>query len=51
VPLAAYQGLQTPLGADAQLFRRILGGLSCRNYQRLAPISTKLFVLTLRRAS
>jgi transposase-like protein len=46
VPLAAYQGLQTPLGADAQLFRRILGGLSCRNYQDATALDPESFGLS-----
>jgi len=35
-PLATYQALQTPRALDAGLFRRVLGGLSCREYAAAA---------------
>ena len=36
VPLATYQRLQQPRGADEGVLRRILAGLSCREYVRCA---------------
>jgi len=36
VPLATYHQLQTPRTADSGLFRKILLGLSCRNYEACA---------------
>ncbi|HLC30406.1 MAG TPA: hypothetical protein VJM51_06470 [Dehalococcoidia bacterium] len=36
VALATYQQLQTPRQADRGLFRKVLLGLSCRNYQACA---------------
>lgn len=34
MPLATYAQLQTPRTQDAGLFRKVLGGLSCREYDR-----------------
>lgn len=36
VPLATYQQLQTPRALDEGLFRRVLGGLACREYAACA---------------
>ena len=36
VPLQSYQALQTPRQADAGLFRKVLLGLSCRDYAAAA---------------
>ena len=36
VPLATYAPLQTPSARDVGLFRRVLGGLSCREYEAAA---------------
>ena len=36
VPLQSYHALQTPRGADAGLFRKVLLGLSCRDYAAAA---------------
>lgn len=36
VPLQSYQALQTPRAADAGLFRKVLLGLSCRDYAAAA---------------
>ena len=36
VPLTTYHQLQVPRAADAGLFRKVLLGLSCRNYEACA---------------
>jgi len=36
VPLATYATLQTPRACDTGLFRRVLGGISCREYDAAA---------------
>lgn len=41
VPLATYAPLQQPRGQDAGLFRRVLGGISCREYEA-APEASPL---------
>lgn len=46
VPLATYQGLQRPRTADAGLFRKILLGLSCRNYRSCAEAIPETFGLS-----
>ena len=46
VPLAAYQGLQSPHGADEALFKRILGGLSCRDYRGASALDAESFALS-----
>ncbi|MGH7407500.1 MAG: IS256 family transposase [Candidatus Methylomirabilales bacterium] len=46
VPLATYQQLQRPRGADAGLFRKVLLGLSCRNYQACAEAVPAAFGLS-----
>jgi putative transposase len=45
VPLATYQQLQTPRAHDVGLFRRVLGGLSCREYETAAEAVPKAFGL------
>jgi len=46
VPLATYQGLQTPHAADRTLFRRLLGGLSCRDYGAASALDEDSFGLS-----
>ena len=36
VPLATYSAPQTPCAQDVGLFRKVLGGLSCREYKAAA---------------
>ncbi len=45
VPLATYQRLQTPRTGDVGLFRRVLGGLSCREYEAAAEAVPEAFGL------
>jgi putative transposase len=45
VPLATYAALQTPRGQDVGLFRRVLGGLSCREYEAAAEAVPEAFGL------
>jgi putative transposase len=45
VPLATYQTLQTPRALDVGLFRRVLGGLSCRDYEAAAETVPEAFGL------
>jgi transposase-like protein len=45
VPLRTYQGLQTPRRADEGVLRRILAGLSCREYARCAEAVPEAFGL------
>lgn len=45
VPLATYQQLQTPRAQDVGLFRRVLGGLSCREYEAAAEAVPAAFGL------
>lgn len=45
VPLATYAQLQTPRGHDVGLFRRVLGGLSCRDYEAAAAAVPEAFGL------
>lgn len=45
VPLATYAALQTPRARDAGLFRRVLGGLSCREYESAAEAVPEAFGL------
>lgn len=45
VPLATYQQLQTPRTHDVGLFRRVLGGLSCREYEAAAEAVPEAFGL------
>jgi transposase-like protein len=45
VPLATYQQLQTPRAHDVGLFRKVLGGLSCREYEAAAEAVPEAFGL------
>ena len=45
VPLTTYQQLQTPRAQDLGLFRRVLGGLSCREYEAAAEAVPEAFGL------
>lgn len=46
IPLATYRGLQQPRRADAGVLRRILAGLSCRDYERCAEAVPEAFGLS-----
>lgn len=46
VPLQSYQALQVPRALDAGLFRKILLGLSCRDYQGCAEAVPAAFGLS-----
>ncbi|MGH7405356.1 MAG: IS256 family transposase [Candidatus Methylomirabilales bacterium] len=46
VPLPTYQQLQVPRQADAGLFRKVLLGLSCRDYQVCAEAVPEAFGLS-----
>lgn len=45
VPLTTYAQLQTPRSQDVGLFRRVLGGLSCREYESAAEAVPEAFGL------
>ena len=45
VPLTTYTALQTPRGHDVGLFRKVLGGLSCREYEAAAEAVPEAFGL------
>jgi putative transposase len=45
VPLATYAALQTPRAQDVGLFRWVLGGLSCREYEAAAEAVPEAFGL------
>ena len=45
IPLATYAALQTPRAHDVGLFRRVLGGLSCRDYAAAAEAVPEAFGL------
>lgn len=45
VALTTYEQLQTPRGFDIGLFRRVLGGLSCREYEAAAEAVPAAFGL------
>lgn len=45
VPLATYAAFQTPRAQDVGLFRRVLGGLSCREYEAAAEAVPEAFGL------
>jgi len=45
VPLATYEHFQTPRALDVGLFRRVLGGLSCREYEAAAEAVPDAFGL------
>ena len=51
VPLATYAALQTPRAQDVGLFRRVLGGLSCREYEAAAEAVPEAFGLARSRVS
>jgi transposase-like protein len=44
-PLATYRQLQTPRSQDVGLFRRVLGGISCREYEAAAEAVPEAFGL------
>jgi transposase-like protein len=46
IPLQSYQQLQTPRAADAGLFRKVLAGLSCRDYGAAAEAVPSAFGLS-----
>jgi hypothetical protein len=46
VPLQSYHALQTPRAADAGLFRKVLLGLSCRDYAAAAEALPSAFGLS-----
>jgi transposase-like protein len=46
VPLQSYHALQTPRAADAGLFRKVLLGLSCRDYAAAAEAVPSAFGLS-----
>jgi len=45
VPLATYVALQTPRAHDVGLFRKVLGGVSCREYEAAAEAVPEAFGL------
>lgn len=45
LPLATYAQLQTPRARDVGLFRKVLGGLSCREYEAAAEAVPEAFGL------
>jgi putative transposase len=45
LPLTTYAQLQTPRALDVGLFRRVLGGLSCREYEAAAELVPAAFGL------
>ena len=45
VPLATYAALQTPRAHDVGLFRNVLGGVSCREYEAAAEAVPEAFGL------
>ena len=45
VPLATYAAFQTPRAHDVGLFRKVLGGLSCREYEAAAEAVPEAFGL------
>lgn len=46
VPLSTYTALQTPRSHDVGLFRKVLGGLSCREYEAAAEAVPEAFCLS-----
>lgn len=46
VSLSTYQQFQTPRAQDVGLYRRVLGGLSCREYEAAAEAVPEAFGLT-----
>ncbi len=45
IPLVTYAQLQTPRSQDVGLFRRVLGGISCREYEAAAEAVPEAFGL------
>ena len=45
IPLATFAALQTPRAHDVGLFRKVLGGLSCREYEAAAEAVPEAFGL------
>lgn len=45
LPLTTYAQFQTPRALDVGLFRRVLGGLSCREYEAAAEVVPEAFGL------
>lgn len=45
MPLTTYEHFQTPRALDVGLFRRVLGGLSCREYEAAAEVVPEAFGL------
>ncbi len=45
LPLTTYEHFQTPRALDVGLFRRVLGGLSCRAYEAAAEVVPTAFGL------
>jgi transposase-like protein len=45
VPLTTYRQFQTPRAFDVGLFRRVVGGLSCREYEAAAEVVPQAFGL------
>ena len=46
LPLTSYAALQTPRALDEGLFRRVLGGLACREYEACAEAVPAAFGLS-----
>jgi len=46
IPLATYAALQTPRAQDVGLYRKVLGGLSCREYEAAAEAVPEAFNLS-----
>jgi transposase-like protein len=46
IPLATYAALQTPRAHDVGLYRKVLGGLSCREYEAAAEAVPEAFNLS-----
>ena len=46
IPLRTYQQLQAPRALDEGLFRRVLGGLACRDYEACAEAVPQAFGLS-----
>jgi len=46
IPLTSYEALQQPRGMDEGLFRRVLYGLSCRNYRACAEAAPEVLGLS-----
>lgn len=46
VPLSTYEKFQQPTNVDEGLFKRVLHGLSCRNYRECAEVIPEAFSLS-----